>query len=154
MLRLSICLRKAAPASTTLRSIWSVLELEGGDPASLSSLLKIMVMLSDAPDDFIAKLSPAHAKLCTRGRVLRAQLPSYLVQQRALVVAHCTLLTVLRPLVAAYAATTPEDMWTDGLRIQAPRAKRPRAAEVLETDNAVEGAPPPRRSARLSQKRT
>jgi hypothetical protein len=48
--------------------------------AELSSLLKIMVMLQDAHVDFIAKLLPQHAEICTRGRQLRAQLPSYLEQ--------------------------------------------------------------------------
>ena len=133
------------------RSIWRLLKLEGADDAALSSLLKIMVLLSDAPDDFIAKLSPANAELCMRGRLLRAQLPSYLEQQRTLVVVHCPILTVLQPLVAAYAATTAEDMWTDGLRVQAPRAKRPRSAEVEAVVPAVVAIP--RRSLRLRQKR-
>jgi translation elongation factor EF-4 len=112
------------------------------DDAELSSLLKVMVMLEDAPVDFFAILSPHDAKICTRGRQLRAQLPSYLVQQRAAVVAHCNLPAVLQSLVAAYAATTPEDMWADGLRVQAPRAKRRR----LKSDKKKKGkgAPPPR----------
>jgi hypothetical protein len=37
--------------------------------AELSSLLKVMVMLQDAPVDIIAKLSPQHAEICTRGRL-------------------------------------------------------------------------------------
>ena len=74
-----------------------------------------MVMCDDAPNFFIARLSPQHAELATRGRQLRAQLPEYLDQQRASVFAHCPLPAVLQPLVAAYAATTPEDMWKDGL---------------------------------------
>jgi hypothetical protein len=48
--------------------------------AGLSSVLKVMVMLEDAPVDIIAKLSvyisSQHAEICTRGRQLRAQLPS------------------------------------------------------------------------------
>jgi hypothetical protein len=44
----------------------------------LSSLLKVMVMLDDAPAAFIAILPPQCARLCTRGRQFRAQLPSYL----------------------------------------------------------------------------
>jgi hypothetical protein len=39
-----------------------------------------MVMLEDAPVVTIAKLSPQYAKICTRGRQLRAQLPYYLEQ--------------------------------------------------------------------------
>jgi ankyrin repeat protein len=85
--------------------------------AELSSLLKVMVMLGDAPADYIVKLSPRHAKLCTRGRRLRARLPSYLEQQWATVVAHCPLPAVLQSVVAAYAAPTSEDMWAGGLRV-------------------------------------
>jgi hypothetical protein len=95
-----------------------------------------MVIIEDAPANFIASLLPQHSEICTRGRQLRAQLPSYLEQQRTAVVAHFPLPTVLQSLVVAYAATTPEDMWADGLRVQAPRAKRGRTKvdEVDEDD--------------------
>ena len=89
-------------------------------------------MLGDAPGYFIAKLSDYHSgltEITTRGCQSRAQLPSYLEQQRAAVVDDCPLPAVLLPLVAAYAATTPEDMWSYGLRIEAPQAKMPRAEE-------------------------
>jgi ankyrin repeat protein len=58
---------------------------EPNSAAELSSLLKVMVMLEDAPADFIVnpRLSPQHTEICTRGRHLRAQLPSYLEQQQA-----------------------------------------------------------------------
>jgi hypothetical protein len=85
-----------------------------------------MVMLDDAPANVTASLSPHHAYICTRGRHFRAQLPSSLVQQRAAFFTHCPLPDVLRSLVAAYAVTTPEDMWADGLCVQVPRAKRVR----------------------------
>jgi hypothetical protein len=94
--------------------------------AELSSLVKVMVMLEDAPSFFIDQLSPHDAELCTRGRELRAHLPSYLEHQRVTVVTHCPVPAVLQSLVAAYAVTTPEDMWADGLRVQAPRGKRRR----------------------------
>jgi ankyrin repeat protein len=86
----------------------------------LTSLLKVMVMLEDAPADFIAnpRLSPQHADICARGRQFRAQLLSYLEQQQTAIVAHCPLPAVLQSLVAAYAATNPKDMWTDGLRVE------------------------------------
>jgi ankyrin repeat protein len=75
--------------------------------------------LDESAELFIAnpKLSPQHLDICTRGRQLRAQLPSYLEQQRAALVAQCPLPAVLRCLVAEYAVTTPEDMWADGLRM-------------------------------------
>jgi hypothetical protein len=73
-------------------TVWRGLALYCRDrsaAAELSSLLKVMVMLEDAPAGFVANLSPPHAEICMRGRhELRAQLPSYLEQQRAVVVAH------------------------------------------------------------------
>jgi hypothetical protein len=98
-------------------TVWSCLRHQIADATELSSLLKVMVMLDDAPAYFIARLSPQHAELCSRGRQLRMQLPSYLEQQRADIVTNCPLPTVLQALVIGYAVTTPEDMWTDGLRI-------------------------------------
>jgi hypothetical protein len=83
--------------------------LEDVDAAELSSLLKVMVMLEDAHFDFIAKCLPEHAELCERGRQLRAQLPSYLEQQRATIVGDCSLPAVLPSIVAECAATTAED---------------------------------------------
>jgi hypothetical protein len=132
-------------------TVWGKMRMLRDKNVELFSLLKVVVLLDDAPADFIAKLSPRGTEICTRGRQLRAQLPSYLEQQRAKVVVHCPLPAVLQPLIAAYAATTPEDMWTDGLRVQAPRGKRKRAREAEEAEGGVDVAPP-RRSLRLHQK--
>jgi hypothetical protein len=90
--------------------------LEGILAAQLASLLKVMVLIEDAPSEFIVKLSPQNAELITRGRHLRAHLTSYLVQQRTSVRMHCPLLDVLRPLVLTYAAPTNADMWVDWAR--------------------------------------
>jgi ankyrin repeat protein len=97
-------------------TVWNLLDLKDADPMALASLVKIMVMLGDAPPAFAAKLSPAHAEITTRGEDYRAQLPSYLEQQRASVF-HCPLPPVLQSIVADYAVTTPEDMWANGLRV-------------------------------------
>jgi hypothetical protein len=75
------------------------------------------VLLADAPPKIIAILSQQHAELWAWGLQLRMQLPAYLVQQRASIVAQCPLPDVLQPLVAEYAAPTLEDMWTDGLGV-------------------------------------
>jgi hypothetical protein len=124
-----------------------MLKLEDADAHALASLLKVMVLLADAPPNFVAELSPVHAELATRGRQLRAQLPSYLEQQRVLVVAHCPLSAALQPIVYGLAVPTAEDMWTEGLRVRAPLPKRPRAGEKDA------GSVPLQRSARLHQKR-
>jgi hypothetical protein len=84
------------------RTLWSFLDLQGADHAELTALLPAMVLLGDAPSDFIAKLSPLHVELCTRSRKLRSQLPAYCEQQNAAVTTHCPLPSVLRPIVAAY----------------------------------------------------
>jgi hypothetical protein len=94
-----------------------------------------MVMLDDAPPAFMAKLSPAHAELTSRGRDFRSQLPSYLEEQRASVLEHCPLPPVLLPIVAEYAATTPEDMWADGLRVEATDASDCEWRAVVGYDN-------------------
>jgi hypothetical protein len=103
-----------------VETVWDFVGLQGADPVALTSLLKVMVMLDDAPPPFVVDLlAPAHAELATRGLRFRAQLPSYLEQQRASIFRDCPLPLVLLPIVAEYTATTPEDMWTDGLRIVA-----------------------------------
>jgi ankyrin repeat protein len=131
-------------------TIWELLALQDADPIALASLLKIRVMLDDAPPAFVAKLSPAHAEIATRGQQYHAQLPSYLQQQRAMVVAHCPLPAVLQPLVEAYAALTPDDMWADGLGVQqVDRPKRPRLLAGADPDVEVQLW----RSLRLRQKR-
>jgi hypothetical protein len=108
--------------------VWYGLSLQKqtSDAVELSSLLKVIVMIEEASADFVARLSPKHAEFCERGRQFRAQLPSYLGQQRAAIVADCPLPDVLQSLVVSYAATTSEDMWSNGLRVKVPKAKRPR----------------------------
>jgi hypothetical protein len=98
-------------------TLWQMMKLEEADDAELALLLQTMVLVADAPLEFIAKLSSQHTDLCVRGRQLRTQLPVYLQQQRASIFAQCPLPRVLLPLVAKYAATTSEDIWTDGLRV-------------------------------------
>jgi hypothetical protein len=100
-------------------TVWNHLNLNSqfDDAAELSALLKVMVMLDDASENFIEELAPQHRGLCKRGRQYRAQLPAYLEQHKADIVAQCPLPTVLQALVITYAATTLEDMWTDGLRL-------------------------------------
>jgi hypothetical protein len=134
------------------RNVWSMLKPDEADDDELDSLLKVMVLLDDAPADVIAKLAPRQVVTCQVGRQLRAWLPAYLEQQRAQVIAHCTLPAALRPIVAAYAATTPQDVWLYRLHVQAPVAKR--AMEDKDSgEEGDEGVPRRRRSRRLHQKR-
>jgi hypothetical protein len=144
-------------------TVWNLLLIYGityapSDAVAQSSLLKVMVMLEDVPEHFtdVLSLNVKLAEIATRGRQLRSQLPSYLEQQRASVIAHCPLPKVLQSLVAEYAVITPEDMWTDGLRVEAPRAKRFRAPKAMKSKEEQEvddePTPFPRQSQRLRQK--
>jgi hypothetical protein len=75
-----------AEATNDGQTVWVLLKPARASPELLTSLLKVIIMLGDAPlDFFVAKLSPVHAELITRGRQYRGQLPPYLEQQRALV---------------------------------------------------------------------
>jgi hypothetical protein len=100
---------------TRLGTVWSRLEqhTQTGDDDALSSLLKVMLLLQNAPADFPRFLKPQHAHIVTQGQQLRMLLPAYLDQQHALLITNCPLLTVLQPLVTAYAAPTHADMWGD-----------------------------------------
>jgi hypothetical protein len=101
-------------------TVWTCLRPQHPDDAELSSLLKVMVMLDDAPAHFISRCLLLHAELCEQGCQFRAQLPFYLELQEATIVKKCPLPAVLQSLVFAYAATTTEDVWADGLRVFAP----------------------------------
>jgi hypothetical protein len=74
------------------------------------------VLLADPPPDFLAELSPAHALIAARGALLRAEMPLYVEQQRALIADHCLSPAVLLPYVAGHAAPTHDDMWTEWAR--------------------------------------
>jgi ankyrin repeat protein len=55
--------------NTAGETVWSVLKLENmnADTDALALLLKVMVLLADAPADFVAQISPAHTDLATCG---------------------------------------------------------------------------------------
>jgi ankyrin repeat protein len=105
-------------------TVWSQLTASSNraNAAELSSLFRVMVLLGDAPPDFLRKLKPQHALIFAQGKQMQAQLPEYIEQQQALLAAHCPLPTVLHPLVHAYAEPTHEDMWTDWLLWLSPLA--------------------------------
>lgn len=107
-------------------NVWRQLKIADADDAVLTSLLKIMIMLDDAPRNFIARLLPHHADIVTRGQQLREQLPLHLESQRVLVDAHCPLPAVIHSIVIEYAVTTIDEMWENGLGVPTPASAPPK----------------------------
>jgi hypothetical protein len=93
----------------------------GIDTAALSALLRVLVLRGAPPSALVALLPPEPAHVVQQGARLRAGLPSYLVQSRALLDAHCSV--VLPPLLALVHGymelTTTEELWETGLGGQA-----------------------------------
>jgi ankyrin repeat protein len=94
------------------RNVWDHFNIDRPQ-TGLESLLKVIVLLDDAPTNSVAELSPQNADIVTQDRHIRALRPAYLVQQDALTETTCPLPTVLQSIIATYAEPTPEDMWTD-----------------------------------------
>jgi hypothetical protein len=96
--------------------VWSHLKrhIRRAADVTLSSLLRHMVLLEDAPPAFLLflVLEPQHKQIIFEGRQLRAQLLDHLEHLRTMLMRRCPLPSVLQPLIAAYAAPTTEDMWT------------------------------------------
>jgi hypothetical protein len=90
---------------------------KGMDEADLSHLLRVMLLMGDAPAHFVDTLSPALQALVLQGGRLRARLPAYLVRRQALLDTHCPmLLPQLRDLVHGYMElTTTDELWATGL---------------------------------------
>jgi hypothetical protein len=116
------------------------------DATAVTALLRVMVLRGAPPAELTARLSPEHARVVQEGARLRAQLPAYLAQRRALLDAHCPLIAPLQDLVHGYKEpTTTDELWATRLGAARQRAARPRA------DNGAAVAPLCR-SARLPQK--
>jgi hypothetical protein len=79
---------------------------------ALTSMLRVMVLYGGPPESFVKTLSPPFQRIVQDGARLKAQLPAYLAQRRALLDAHCPLLPPLQDLVLGYEEpTTTEDIW-------------------------------------------
>jgi hypothetical protein len=75
-------------------TVWSQLgyNIHRSTEEELSELLKVMVLLGDAPADFSAQRSRQHGEIIAQGQQLRAQLPGYVREQHALLTLHCPLI--------------------------------------------------------------
>jgi hypothetical protein len=129
-------------------TVWDMLggNLIRSDAAEVTALLRVMVLNGTPPAEMVARLRPEHARVVEEGARLRAALPAYLAQRRALLDAHCPLIAPLLALVRGYdpEPTTTEELWATGLGVAPQRARRlrPYATVVLSL----------RRSARLRQR--
>jgi hypothetical protein len=87
-----------------------------GDTVALVPMLRVIV-LSGAPPELLAKgLAPPLQQIVQGGARLRAQLPAFLTQRRALLDAHCPLLPTLQELMHGYdEPTTSDEFWATGL---------------------------------------
>jgi hypothetical protein len=116
-----------------------------GDIGDLTAMLRVMVLHGGPPPSLTQDLAPPFQQIVQDGARLRARLPAYLAQRRALLDAHCLLLPPLRDLVHGYEEpTTTDELWATGIGAPLQRARRSRRER---------GQSPERRSARLRQKR-
>jgi hypothetical protein len=100
-------------------TIWDMLsgKIRNGNAAEVTALLRVIVLKTDIPANIAARLSPEHAQVVEEGARLKAALPAYLAQRRALLDAHCPLIPPLLALVRGYdpEPTTTEELWATGL---------------------------------------
>jgi ankyrin repeat protein len=114
------------------------------DTVEITAMLRVMVLHGGPPESLTAYLAPPFQRIVQDGARLRARLPAYFMQRRALLEAQCPLLPPLQDLVHGYEkSTTTEELWATGLGARAKRLKPERGQSQA----------PERRSARLSQKR-
>jgi hypothetical protein len=82
----------------------------------LTNMLRVMALRSSPPVDLVVHMSLEHSLILKEGARLRAELPAYLAQQRALLAEHTSLIAPLRALVSSYEEpTTTEELWDTGL---------------------------------------
>jgi hypothetical protein len=81
-----------------------------------TAMLRVMVLHGGPSESLTTKLPPPFQRIVQDGARLRARLPAYLAQRRALLDAHCPLLPPLRDLVHGYdEPTTTDELWATGL---------------------------------------
>jgi hypothetical protein len=106
-------------------TLWDlVLDVGYNNSAARTALLRAMLLRCDkfTPSTFgtHALLETGYGswimKLVQEGVRLRARLPAYLVQRRALLETHCPLIKPLRAIVSGYeVSSATEDLWATGL---------------------------------------
>jgi hypothetical protein len=86
------------------------------DILELKAMLRVMVLHGAPPESVAEGLAPPLQRIVQDGARLRARLPAYLTERRAIVDAHCPLLPPLRDLVRGYEEpTTIDEFWATEL---------------------------------------
>jgi hypothetical protein len=97
------------------------------DLVAFAAMLRVMVLRGGPPESLTADLFPPFQEIVQDGARLRARLPAYLAERRAILDTHCLLLPPLQALVHGYEEpTTTDELWATGLGDLLQRAKRPR----------------------------
>jgi hypothetical protein len=97
------------------------------DIRTITAVLRAMVLHGGPPESLAQDLAPPLRQIVHDGARLRARLPAYLTQRRALLDAHCPLLPPLLALVHGYEVpATTDELWATGLGAPLQRAKRSR----------------------------
>jgi hypothetical protein len=112
----------------------------------VTTMLRVMVLHGGPPESLTADLAPPLQRIVEDGARLRARLPAYLTQRRALLDAHCPLLPPLQAIVHGYEEpTTTDELWATGLGEPLQGVKRPE----LVTCQLPQRGHPRRRQKRL-----
>jgi hypothetical protein len=87
-----------------------------GGTVEITAMLRVMVLHGGPPESLTVELAPPLQGIVQGDARLRARLPAYLAQRRALLDAHCPLLPPLRDLVHGYEEpTTTDELWATEL---------------------------------------
>jgi hypothetical protein len=105
------------------RTVWDLLigyiMWRDYDAAAVTVLLRAMLLKGSRPPVNIAtapSFSAEHVHVIHEGTRIRARLPAYLAQRRALLDEHSPLIPPLQALVCGYEEpTTTEELWATGL---------------------------------------
>jgi hypothetical protein len=96
----------------------SIVRREGTGAAQMhvAALLRVMVLRDAPPAAIVVQMSLQHSRVVEEGAQLRAGLPAYLVQRRALLAEHTSLITPLWAIVSSYEEPpTADELWATGL---------------------------------------
>jgi hypothetical protein len=85
------------------------------DLVALNAMMRVVLLHGGHSELLVKDLAPPLQQLVRDGVRLRARLPGFLAQRRALIESHCTLLPPLRDLVHGYEEpTTTDELWATG----------------------------------------